>query len=70
VTEPEFRRAVAEYHLVEPIAMADLEEIHRDLRPRVALGVGLDVVLRGDRVEVALRGARRVSAWIPVEPAG
>lgn len=77
MTGPEFEAVCAEYdgQLVAPMTPADCRAIFDSLRPRLAAGVGLDVVIRGQgsaldppplRVEVTIHGARAVTRSILV----
>lgn len=78
MTLPEFERALAEYELHAPVTMADLAEIREDIKKRAAIGLGVEVVLRGTpdrkhdgdhRVEVTVYSvARADSRSIPVLP--
>ena len=62
MTGPEFTKAVAEYELHEPVTVEDCRAIFNDLRPRIPVGISLDVVIYADakRVDVTLyaNGAR------------
>lgn len=65
MTGVEFRAALAEFELHAPVTPEDLRAIYVDLKPRIPVGLTLDVVIRGvtahdpgpPRVEVTIHAA-------------
>lgn len=58
------------FSFVAPVAMADLAEMHSDIKARIPAGYALDIVLRGERVEVTLHSdVLLATVWIDVQPA-
>jgi hypothetical protein len=65
------------YELRAPVTIEDLREIYNDVKPRIAVGTMLDVVLRGGTgfdmrkpfVEVAIYGASTSDrVELPISP--
>lgn len=75
MTLREFTEAVAAYDglVAAPVAIADLVEIYNDIKPRLTALQQLDVIDRGDYVEVTIiikdREARRETRKITVQSA-
>lgn len=51
-TRLEIVKFLERFELAHPVEMPDLEHIHREVKTVSAAGIPVEVVLRGDRVEV------------------
>lgn len=68
MTRSQFREYVAQFQLAAPVTIEDLRELHADIKMQLPVGVPLDVVLRGSRVEITVGGGGPApeTEWINV----